>query len=142
VPSLSARLVDPGVRRPAAEHDGYAGAARSVEEPAIERQPVDDDRLRLPRRVLDGRAGRGEQSERVQRVENDVARQPEFVEGLGCEYARAVDGIAAAGVLLIERHIEAVGGEQAGGLEPAGAAADDDDVSHAEGPRHGRAGCH
>ena len=56
--------------------------------------------------------------------------RPELVERLDRQHARAVDGIAAGRVFLVDGDVEAFPGQQTSRFQAARAAADDEDVSH------------
>src|SRR5262249_28038034 len=104
--------------------DGAVGQHR-VEQPAI-----DDDRLDGGRRILDRRAGRAEELRRVERVQDDLAREVELLERLAGQHTGAVDRLAGGRVLLAHDHVQPAPGELAGGVQPPGAASDNGNIVH------------
>jgi hypothetical protein len=66
----------------------------------------------------------------VQRIEDGVAGDIEFVERFEGEDAGAMHGIAGDGVFLEDRDVKAATRELSGGVQPAGTASDDGDVVH------------
>ena len=116
-----------------AQDRGGAGRASPLEQPKVEEPAIDDDCFDRRRGVFDGEARRREEPRAGQRVQDDVAGEIELGERLLGEHARAVNGIAAGVVFLVERNVESFAGEPGRGAQAPRATADDDDIPHAFG---------
>ncbi len=98
----------PGAQHPGPRDDGGSSPASGVKQSAIKGEPIHDHRLDIGGRVFDRRAGRREEPGRAERVQDDLAGEAELIEGFDGQHARAVHGVAAGGVLFVDRDIEAV----------------------------------
>jgi hypothetical protein len=111
--------------------EGRARQSGALVQGPIEQHAIDDERFRRGSGVGDGLARRRVEPDRLQGIQDRLARQLELIVRLRRQNARAVDRFAARVVLLEHGHVEAITGQQQRGVQPRGAAADDDHIVHA-----------
>jgi hypothetical protein len=131
--------LDDHVLDAASERDHGTGRPRPAEQGIVERESIDRDGLDRAWRERDRLAGRRMEVCGVQLVQDRAARQLQLVEGARREHARAVHRCPGRGVLLEHDHVVSRAREQARGVEPSRAAADNRYVSHVRSSRRSRA---
>ena len=101
-----------------------------IEEILIERPAIDDDGFDAIAGIDDLVPGGRPEACRCELVQQRSAGQVELVEGVFRQNARAVHGLADAGVFLEKRCPKSRGSEAGAGEQASGPAADDDHVVH------------
>ena len=97
-------------------------------EPLVEPGAVDDDGLKGWWRVPDLKAGRRDELDGFQRVENGLSRKGELVEADGAQHARTVDRSTDCRVFLAHQRRKSGLSEAPRGVQPRGPPADDQHV--------------
>ncbi len=115
-PGLNAAIVGgkSGHARPR-ENRG-AVRRRSCSQRTIEAAPINHDGLRPAGRVRHRQARRRDKTNRMQRIQNRLARQIELVEAVGGDDAGAMNRVADGLVLFAHDHLVAAGGQPSGGV--------------------------
>ena len=125
-----------------AVHNPGTGAIGLSREPRIERDSIDDDGFSDARAIDDIVAGRRDESDGRQFVEDGIGGEAEFIEGLARQNAGAVHGLADSLMFFQHDHVIAALCEAERGVESTRTGSDNDCVVHSVRSFHLRtAGC-